>query len=54
VYLHPEDTGVIEGALAFAYAVYLANVAQYIHRTQTRKNREARETQAPPHLKAAA
>jgi 3-vinyl bacteriochlorophyllide hydratase len=54
VYIHPEDTGVIVGALAFAYAVYLANVAQYIHRTQTRKQQEAHATQALPQLKAAA
>jgi 3-vinyl bacteriochlorophyllide hydratase len=54
VYAHPEDTGVIAGALAFAYAVYLANVAQYIHRTQTRKKHEASVAQLPPNLQAAA
>ncbi len=54
VYIHPEDTGVIAGALAFAYAVYLGNVAQYIHRTQTRKKQEARVGRAAPHLQAAA
>jgi 3-vinyl bacteriochlorophyllide hydratase len=54
VYIHPEDTGVIAGALAFAYAVYVGNVAQYIHRTQTRKKQEARVSRAAPHLQAAA
>jgi 3-vinyl bacteriochlorophyllide hydratase len=38
---HPQMMPVILGILAFAYLVYLANVAQYIHRTQTMKKETA-------------
>ncbi|MBD5636166.1 MAG: hypothetical protein IAI49_16985 [Candidatus Eremiobacteraeota bacterium] len=52
VFFHPADMSVILGVLGAAYAVYLANVAQYIHRTQTRK-KEAELAKVPPQLKAA-
>ena len=37
VFTHPNDMRAILGILVLAYAVYLANVAQYIHRTQRQK-----------------
>jgi hypothetical protein len=40
-YFHPADRSVVVGFLGVAYAVYLGNVAQYIHRTQSRKKDEA-------------
>jgi len=39
VALHPDRLSAIVGILCVAYAVYLANVAQYIHRTQRDKSR---------------
>jgi 3-vinyl bacteriochlorophyllide hydratase len=41
VIAHPQMMTVILGILSFAYLVYLANVAQYIHRTQTMKKETA-------------
>ncbi|MBD5605291.1 MAG: hypothetical protein IAI48_09400 [Candidatus Eremiobacteraeota bacterium] len=41
VFTHPQLMGVILGVLIFAYTVYIANVAQYIHRTQTAKKEAA-------------
>jgi hypothetical protein len=37
VYVHPTYMNVIIGVLVAAYTVYIANVAQYIHRTQRAK-----------------
>jgi 3-vinyl bacteriochlorophyllide hydratase len=54
VFFHPERMHAIIGSLGAAYAVYLANVAQYIHRTQTRKKEtRAAEGEPPQQLKAA-
>jgi 3-vinyl bacteriochlorophyllide hydratase len=55
VYFHPDQTGVIVGVLASAYAIYLGNVAQYIHRTQQRKKEDASASPQPQpqQLKAA-
>lgn len=39
VALHPDRMPAIVGMLCAAYVVYLANVAQYIHRTQRDKQR---------------
>ncbi len=36
-WLHPGRMGPIVAVLCFAYAVYVANVAQYIHKTQRMK-----------------
>jgi len=54
-YFHPSMMNVVASTLAVAYAVYLGNVAQYIHRTQTRKKESAQraESEAPQQLKAA-
>ena len=41
VYTHPDNMQAIIGILILAYAVYLANVAQYIHRTQRQKKEAA-------------
>lgn len=38
VFTHPENMRAILGILVLAYATYLANVAQYIHRTQRQKH----------------
>jgi 3-vinyl bacteriochlorophyllide hydratase len=45
VALHPDRLNAIIGMLCVAYAVYLANVAQYIHRTQRDKQRAVAEQQ---------
>jgi hypothetical protein len=52
VFVHPGSQGVIVGVLCFAYAVYLGNVAQYIHRTQ-RMKKETAEAEATILKKAA-
>jgi 3-vinyl bacteriochlorophyllide hydratase len=52
VFVHPGSQGVIVGVLCFAYAVYLGNVAQYIHRTQ-RMKKETAEAEATLLKKAA-
>ncbi len=52
VYMHPTYTSVIIGVLAAAYTVYIANVAQYIHRTQRAKQEIAAAESIP--LKKAA
>ena len=44
VALHPHLMKPILGILGFAYFVYVANVAQYIHRTQTMKKETAAAT----------
>jgi 3-vinyl bacteriochlorophyllide hydratase len=41
VAFHPQMMNVILGILAAAYLVYIANVAQYIHRTQRAKKETA-------------
>ncbi len=41
VLTHPENMRAILGILVLAYAIYLANVAQYIHRTQRQKHEAA-------------
>jgi 3-vinyl bacteriochlorophyllide hydratase len=53
VFFHPEQRSVIAGVLATAYIVYLANVAQYIHRTQQRKKDSAEDVSSQHGLKAA-
>jgi hypothetical protein len=53
VFFHPGQMNVILCTLAVAYAVYLANVAQYIHRTQTRKKEALARSEPPQQLKAA-
>ncbi len=40
-WLHPGAMGPIVSVLCFAYAVYVANVAQYIHKTQRMKAERA-------------
>ncbi len=52
VFTHPTSMGFIVAVLCVAYAVYLGNVAQYIHRTQ-RMKKEAAEAEATIVKKAA-
>ena len=49
IYTHPDKMAIVVGVLIFAHAVYLANVAQYIHRTQ-----QLKKQQPPPSLGIAA
>jgi 3-vinyl bacteriochlorophyllide hydratase len=49
-WLHPSDMGPILAVLCAAYAVYVANVAQYIHKTQRMKKEASRQ---PPLRRAA-
>jgi 3-vinyl bacteriochlorophyllide hydratase len=47
VLMHPTLMPAIVGVLCFAHVVYLANVAQYIHRTQRLKHETAAAAAAP-------
>jgi 3-vinyl bacteriochlorophyllide hydratase len=47
VFTHPTLMPAIVGVLCVAHAVYLANVAQYIHRTQRLKHETAAAAAAP-------
>jgi 3-vinyl bacteriochlorophyllide hydratase len=40
-FVHPTHTSSIIGMLCTAYAIYLFNVAQYVHRTQQAKKQQA-------------
>jgi 3-vinyl bacteriochlorophyllide hydratase len=53
VWAHPTYMGVIVGVLVAAYTVYVANVAQYIHRTQRAKQEIAAVEKATTLKKAA-